>query len=181
MEYFGLAGALACMWDGAVSPIDARSLMLSQRHSDGTGTWFELDRAKTGRDAVLTLSKRTNAYLEWYLQKTFGDAEPIGSMQIFRTRRGAAYRKNSFSEDFRDIRKVEFPADTRMMLDFRRSGAVEAVAGGVAHAQLSAKLANSIGQSKKLEATYAPVRVAAVRQADDARKVGRKRMRDEQN
>lgn len=180
MGYFGLAGALACMWDGAVSPVDARSLTLSQRKKDGTGTWFELGRAKTGRDAVLTLSRRADAYVEWYLRKTFGEAEPIGSMQIFRTRRGAKYLKNSFSEDFRDIRAVEFPGDKRMMLDFRRSGAVEAVAGGVAHAQLSAKLANSIGQSKKLEATYAPVRVAAVRQADDARKAGRKRMREEQ-
>jgi hypothetical protein len=66
-----------------------------------------------------------------------------------------------------------------MMLDFRRSGAVEAVAGGAAPAQLSAKLANSIGQSKKLEATYAPIRVAAVRQADDARKTGRTRIRKE--
>jgi hypothetical protein len=179
MGYFGLAGALACMWDGAVSPVDARSLTLSQRRKDGHGTWFELGRAKTGRDAVLTLSRRSERLLEWYLEKTFGDAEPIGSMQIFRTRRGNKYLKNAFSEDFRDVRAVEFPGDKRMMLDFRRSGAVEAVAGGAAPAQLSAKLANSIGQSKKLEATYAPIRVAAVRQADDARKTGRTRIRKE--
>jgi hypothetical protein len=180
LGYHGLAVALACMWDGAVSPVDARSLTLSQRRQDGHGTWFELGRAKTGRDAVLTLSRRTERLLNWYLEKTFGDAEPIGSMQIFRTRRGNKYLKNAFSEDFRDVRAVTFPGDTRMMLDFRRLGAVEAVAGGAAPAQLSAKLANSIGQSKKLEATYAPVRVAAIRQADDARKAGRKRMREEQ-
>jgi hypothetical protein len=180
MGYNGLAVALACMWDGAVSPVDARSLTLSQRRQDGHGTWFELGRAKTGRDAVLTLSRRTERLLNWYLEKTFGNAEPIGSMQIFRTRRGNKYLKNAFSEDFRDVRAIAFPGDTRMMLDFRRSGAVEAVAGGAAPAQLSAKLANSIGQSKKLEATYAPVRVAAVRQADDARKAGRKLMRKEQ-
>ncbi|CAN7498457.1 hypothetical protein LJR231_003510 [Phyllobacterium sp. LjRoot231] len=178
MRYNGLAAALACMWDGSVSPVDARSLMLSQRFKDGKGTWFELERGKTGRDAVLTLSRRTNRLLEWYIKATFGDADPIGSMKIFRTRRGAAYTKNSFAEDFRDIRKVEFPGDTRMMMDFRRSGAVEAVAGAASPAQLSAKMANSIGQSKKLEQTYAPVRVAAVREADVARQAGRKTLRE---
>ena len=178
MRYNGLAAALACMWDGSVSPVDARSLTLSQRFKDGKGTWFELERGKTGRDAILTLSRRSNRLLEWYIKETFKDAEPIGSMKIFRTRRGAAYTKNSFAEDFRDIRTVEFPGDTRMMMDFRRSGAVEAVAGGAAPAQLSAKMANSMGQSKKLEQTYAPIRVQTVRGADDARRAGRKAIRE---
>lgn len=173
MGYFGLAAALACMWDGAVAPVDARTLKLSQRRSDGQGTWFEISRGKTGRDGVLTLSRRAERLFNWYLKKQFGDAEPIGTMEIFRTRRGAAYRKNSFSEDFRDIRSVEFPGDKRMMLDFRRSGSVEAVAGGVEGTALSAKLANSLSQSKKLEQTYVPIRVEMVRAADAARKIGR--------
>lgn len=177
MKYFGLAAALACMWDGAVAPVDARSLKLSQRRKDGKGTWFELGRAKTGRDAVLTLSGRSERLFEWYLQRQFGDADPISTMEIFRTRRGAAYRKNSFSEDFRDVRTVEFPGDKRMMLDFRRSGSTEAVAGGVEGTVLSAKLANSLSESKKLEQTYVPVRVEMVRRADDARRVGRKLIR----
>ncbi|MGF7005813.1 hypothetical protein [Aminobacter sp. BE322] len=177
MEYYGLAAALACMWDGSVSPIDARTLTLAQRKQDGDGTWFELSRAKTGRDSVLTLSKRTERLLAWYLQKQFGEAEPISSMEIFRTRRGAAYRKNSFAEDFRDVRKVEFPGDSRMMLDFRRSGSVEAVAGGVEGSVLSAKMGNSLSESKKLEQTYVPVQVEMVRRADDARREGRKRLR----
>jgi len=180
MGYHGLAVALACMWDGAVSPVDARSLTLGQCKKDEHGTWFELGRAKTGRDAVLTLSRRSEKLLDWYLNEKFGKARPIPSMAIFRTRRGAKYLKNAFSEDFRDIRAIEFPGDKRMMLDFRRSGAVEAVAGGAAPAHLSAKLANSMGESKKLEATYAPVQVAAVRQADAARKAGRTRLRKEQ-
>ncbi len=177
MGYFGLAAALACMWDGAVAPVDARSLKLSQRRVDEQGTWFALGRAKTGRDAVLTLSRRSERLLGWYLERQFGAAEPIGTMEIFRTRRGAAYRKNSFSEDFRDVRAVEFPGDSRMMLDFRRSGSVEAVAGGVEGTVLSAKLANSISESKKLEQTYVPVQVGMVRRADDARKLGRRTLR----
>lgn len=177
MGYFGLAAALACMWDGAVAPVDARSLKLRQRRKDGKGTWFELGRAKTGRDAVLTLSRRSERLFEWYLDHQFGDAEPIGTMEIFRTRRGAAYRKNSFSEDFRDVRKIEFPGDERKMLDFRRSGSTEAVAGGVDGTVLSAKLANSLSESKKLEQTYVPVQVEMVRRADAARLEGRRAIR----
>jgi hypothetical protein len=177
MEYYGLATALACMWDGAVAPVDARSLKLSQKKEDAKGIWFDITRTKTGRDGVLTLSKRTEKLFRWYLTHQFGDAEPIPTMEIFRTRRGAAYRKNSFSEDFRDVRKVEFPTDTRMMLDFRRSGSTEAVAGGVEGTALSAKLANSLSESKKLEQTYVPVQVEMVRRADDARREGRRALR----
>jgi hypothetical protein len=177
MGYFGLAAALACMWDGAVAPVDVRTLKLSQRRQDGKGVWFDIVRGKTGRDGVLTLSRRSERLFNWYLQKQFGDAEPISSMEIFRTRRGAAYRKNSFSEDFRDVRKIEFPGDTRMMLDFRRSGSTEAVAGGVEGTALSAKLANSLSESKKLEQTYVPVQVEMVRRADHARREGRRALR----
>ncbi|MER8762825.1 hypothetical protein [Mesorhizobium sp. M0968] len=178
MGYRGLAAALACMWDGAVAPVDARTLKLSQRREDNKGVWFDIVRGKTGRDGVLTLSRRSERLFKWYLKQQFGDAEPISSMEIFRTRRGAAYRKNSFSEDFRDVRKVVFPGDTRMMLDFRRSGSTEAVAGGVEGTALSAKLANSLSESKKLEQTYVPVQVEMVRRADDARRVGRNALRN---
>lgn len=177
MGYYGLASALACMWDGAVAPVDARSLTLAQRHKDDQGTWFALGRAKTGRDAVLTLSRRSERLFNWYLVKQFGEAAPISNMKVFRTRRGAAYRKNSFAEDFRDVRAVVFPGDTRKMLDFRRSGSTEAVAGGVEGTILSAKLANSLSESKKLEQTYVPVQVEMVRRADEARIEGRRLLR----
>jgi len=191
MGYFGLAAALACMWDGAVSPVDARSLTYGQLHRDANGWWFELSRGKTGRDAVLTLSRRTARLLDWYMKARFGDAEPMAGVKLFQTkgyapppgskggrpRQGAAYTRNSFSEDFRTVRSVELPGDTRMMLDFRRSGSTEAVAGGVEGTALSAKLANSLSESKKLEQTYVPIQVEMVRRADAARLAGRKALR----
>lgn len=177
MKYYGFAAALACMWDGAVAPVDVRTLTLGQMREDDKGVWFDIARGKTGRDGVLTLSRRSEKLLRWYLIQRFGDAEPISNMEIFRTRRGAAYRKNSFSEDFRDIRQIEFPGDTRMMIDFRRSGSTEAVAGGVEGTLLSAKLANSLSESKKLEQTYVPIQVEMVRRADAARVTGRKVLR----
>ena len=191
MQYFGLAAALACMWDGAVAPVDARSLTFGQLRRDPNGHWFELSRGKTGRDAVLTLSRRTARLLDWYMRERFGDAEPMGGVRIFQTkgytapkgskggrpRQGVAYTRNSFSEDFRAVRSIEFPGDTRMMIDFRRSGSTEAVAGGVEGTALSAKLANSLSESKKLEQTYVPVRVEMVRRADAARLEGRRALR----
>lgn len=177
MKYYGLAAALACMWDGAVAPVDIRTLTLGQKREDAKGVWFDIVRGKTGRDGVLTLSKRSERLFRWYLEKQFGAAEPISNMEIFRTRRGAAFRKNSFSEDFRDVRSAELPGDTRKMLDFRRSGSTEAVAGGVEGTALSAKLANSLSESKKLEQTYVPVQVEMVRRADAARLEGRRALR----
>lgn len=109
--------------------------------------------------------------------QTKGYAPPPGS-KGGRPRQGAPYTRNSFSEDFRTVRSVEFPGDTRKMLDFRRSGSTEAVAGGVDGTVLSAKLANSLSESKKLEQTYVPVQVEMVRRADAARLVGRRALRE---
>jgi hypothetical protein len=61
--------------------------------------------------------------------------------------------------------------------DAARSGAVEAIAGGADAVGLSAKLANSIGRSNALHRTYAPVDIEAVRNTDEARLKGRRKMR----
>ena len=71
------------------------------------------------------------------------------------------------------------PEDRRQLADFRRSGTVEALAGGVAAEQLSSKMANSISESNRLHKTYAPVQLAAVRSADEARKRGRASLREQ--
>jgi hypothetical protein len=42
-------------------------------------------------------------------------------------------------------------------MDFRRSGAVEATAGKVDPTALASKMANTIDQSKELQAAYLPV------------------------
>ncbi len=63
----------------------------------------------------------------------------------------------------------------------RRSGAVEADAGGATGSDLSNKMANTIGVSNRLRKTYNPVNVVSVRRVDEARKVGRKKMADERS
>jgi hypothetical protein len=45
---------------------------------------------------------------------------------------------------------LAFPGDTPRLMNMRRSGVVEAIAGGTNAVGLSAKLANSIGRSNAL-------------------------------
>jgi hypothetical protein len=59
----------------------------------------------------------------------------------------------------------------------RRSGAVEAVRGDATPTKLSAKMANTLSSSNRLHRTYVPVDVAAVRDVDDARALGRERIK----
>ena len=59
----------------------------------------------------------------------------------------------------------------------RRSGAVEAMRGDAAPAKLSTKMANTISSSNRLHRTYIPVDLAAVRDVDEAREIGRERSR----
>ncbi len=62
-KYYGLACIIAIDYDAQFAPIDARSLRLEDSRDDGMKLWFQIDRAKTGRDALATLSRRTQALI----------------------------------------------------------------------------------------------------------------------
>lgn len=99
---------------------------------------------------------------------------------IFRTRRGATFTKNSFAEDFRDIRTAAFgPLEKRQMLDFRRSGAVEAIVGDVAAEHLSHAMGNTLSASNALFKTYVPVQNATIQKVSEARRRGRQTLREQ--
>jgi hypothetical protein len=107
-------------------------------------------------------------------------AEPVGVAPIFRNRSGRPYSKDTLGDDFRDVRTLVFgEQEKRQLADFRRSGSVEALAGDVAPEKLSSKMANSLSQSNRLQKTYAPVQLAAVRDADASRKLGRAKLKGE--
>ena len=65
------------------------------------------------------------------------------------------------------------PHDERQLQDMRRSGAVEADAGGTTDTDLSNKMANTLSVSNRLRKTYNPVNLVSVRRVDAARKAGR--------
>jgi hypothetical protein len=66
-----------------------------------------------------------------------------------------------------------FIGDKRAVGDFRRSGAIEVIAGQADGAALASKMANTIDSNKALQATYRPNVASAVRLADEPRDHGR--------
>lgn len=190
--YRGLACVIAVAWDTSFSPVDVRGLTPDNAVQVGNDMAFLIKRGKTGEAAVGILSKRTQALVQAYLSDL--DYELHDHAPIFRTRGSgttpkggrphapAAYTKNSLAEDFRTIRsEVLGKAETRRLMDMRRTGSVEANAGGASVEAISAKLGNSIDRNKKLQKTYMPVNMAAVRAADESRRVGRQKLASEQN
>jgi hypothetical protein len=178
--YSGLACIVAVAWDTQFSPVDVRTLAARHRAMIGGRLVFDRQaegRAKTGRAAIGTVSPRTERLVEAYLATLAIELHPDAI--LFRTRTGAAYGREPLAHDFAAVRALAFPGDKRRLMDMRRSGVVEAVAGDAGPMGLAAKLANSIGRSNTLHKTYAPVDLEAVRSTDAARLLGRRRMRAE--
>jgi hypothetical protein len=121
------------------------------------------------------VSKRTERLVALYLERLGIELHPDAI--LLRNRSGKVYGRESLAHDFAAVRALIFPGDDRRLMDIRRSGAVEAIAGDAGPLGLSAKLANSIGRSNTLHKTYAPVDIEAVRNADRARLKGRRSIR----
>jgi hypothetical protein len=174
--YTGLAACLAVAWDSQLSPVDARMLRSEQLRRDPIGSWFDVARAKTGRAAKATLSKRAEQVLRAYLASL--SVELVGP--IFRNRSGRPYSKDTLGDDFKAVRELVFGmCETRQLADFRRSGTIEALAGDAPPEKLSSKMANSLSQSNRLHKTYGPVQLASVRDTDAARRRGRTKLREQ--
>lgn len=177
--YRGLACIIAVCWDTQFSPGDVRTLTAKHRATNPVTGRLMFDRSKDGRRktkvAVIgTLSRRTEALLSAY----WGDVEWTPDAILFRNRSGNGYREDTLPDDYRAIRAALFgPGDDRQLRDLRRSGAMEANAGGVDGKVLGQKMGNGIAQTDFLQKTYLPVDPVVVDMADQARMRGRKAMR----
>lgn len=174
--YHGLAAVIAVSWSTQLSPGDVRSLRASQLAKDNTGAAFFAERAKTGKPVGGVLSDRALVAMQAYLERL--GVELHGEAYIFRNRSGDPYSKDTLGDDFRAVRIAQFgERDTRTLADFRRSGAVEAIAGGASAESLAVAMGNTIGASNALFATYVPVNLATIRGVMEARKKGRAKIR----
>jgi hypothetical protein len=178
--YGGMACIIAIAWDSTFSPVDVRTLRNRHMKVLTHGLIFDRSiegRQKTGRAALGTVSRRTQRLVKNYLNDR--GVELHAEAFLFCTRSGTYYREATLAHDFAAVRELVFKGDRRRLMDMRRSGAAEAVAGEAKPGTLSAKMANSIETSNSLHKTYSPVDLASVRSADAARLRGRRRMRDE--
>lgn len=174
MGYYGLAAMIAAAWSTMLSPGDVRALRASQLATNVTGTTFFTERGKTGTPVGGSLSDRAMAAMAAYLEKL--GVELAGEAFIFRNRSGQPYSKDTLGDDFRDVRAAEFgERDRRTLADFRRSGAMEAIAGGAHVEQLAHAMGNTLGASNALYATYVPVNKASIQAVMEARRRGRNR------
>ena len=88
------------------------------------------------------------------------------------------YTKRKFEQDFARTRAAVFGQnERRQMLDIRRTGSVEAIAGEATREQLGHAMANSIGRSNALFDTYVPLNVTSIDGVAEARKRGRNKLR----
>ena len=167
-HYYGLAAVIAVAWDTSLSPVDVRDL----RPQDRQGDAFRIERAKTGRAVLGTLTRRSARVLAAYQVQLGTHIAPTAP--IFRNRSGAPYSKDTLGDDFRDIRAMVFGVDEkRTIADMRRSGAVEARRGGASDVAIGNKLGNAFASNKMINETYGPTDLATVRQVDAARRLAR--------
>jgi hypothetical protein len=178
----GLACIIAICWDSQLSPGDVRKLR--KRHTiyeaERSPRYFDLSidgRAKTGKPVMGTISRPTDRLIEAYLADR--NVDLLDEAFLFCNRSGVPYREDTLADDFRSLMNSEFNGDKRQLRDLRRSGAMEAAAGGVDSKALADKMGNSINTSDKLQKTYQPVDLVNVRRADEARIAGRKALQAE--
>jgi hypothetical protein len=173
--YFGLAAVIAVSWSTQLAPGDVRALRASQLARVAENAFFA-ERGKTRKPVGGLLNNRALKAIEAYLQKI--EIELHGEAYIFRNRSGAAYSKDTLGDDFRAVRAVEFgDRERRTLADFRRSGAVEAIAGDATAPALAHAMGNTLSASNALFATYVPVNVATIRSVMEARRRGRSKLR----
>lgn len=174
-----MAVMIAVTWDTQFQPGDVRTLQA--RHLTTRSGRFMVDKSVDGREktgaAVLgTLSARAHRLLEAYLATR---PAMLPNAPLFPMASGRLPTISELSRAFRARAAKVFPGDKRQLRDMRRSGTVEAFAGGASAGDVGTKMANSIGRSNTLFKTYNPVNLASVRRADEARLEGRKRRRME--
>jgi hypothetical protein len=112
----GLACIIATAWDTQFSPVDVRTLQERRRAMVGGRLVFDRQadgRAKTGRAAIGTVSRRTERLISEYL----AGVERLPDAVLFRMRKGSPYREAALAHDFEDIREVVFPGDRRRLMD----------------------------------------------------------------
>jgi hypothetical protein len=170
----GMACAIATAWDTLFSPGDARLLVPRELMRDSVGFYIHTDRVKTGKFVDAPISDDTAARIAKYMatRGAIGDDDVI-----FVSRTGRPWKDHKeFGKEFRIVREAAFEGDKRQFLDIRRSGNTEAWVGGEDRENLAAALGNRIDKNDRLWETYTPPTLAAAREVQQARTVGRARL-----
>jgi hypothetical protein len=172
----GMSCALAVTWDTLFSPGDARLVSAAEWKRDAEGAYIETDRLKTGKAVLAPISDATAKRVARYLGER--DATPTQTAPLFKSRTGRDWKDHKeFGKEFRLVREHVFPGDARQFLDLRRSGNTEAWVGGEDRENLAKALGNRLDKNDRLWETYTPPTLAAAREVQAARTIGRARLK----
>ena len=177
MGYRGLACIIVVAWDTGFSPVDCRTLRSRHQALDLLTNRLVMDRShdgrnKTGVAVIGTMSRFGDHLVRRYLLDL--GAELVPDAILFRMRTGVPYGESRLGNDFAQVREAEMPGDKRQLRDMRRSGVIEAFAGGAMAQDISEKFGNSLDRSTFLFRTYNPVDLVKVKNADAKRLAGRR-------
>lgn len=144
----GQAVAIRLAWAAMLSPVDVWTLPREGWRSGLVAT----QRGKTGKRVLVRVDAETAALVDAYLATL---PAMLPSAPLIRRANGEGYRsKDTFGDDFRLVRALAFPNDSRQFLDLRRSAATEARRGGATRDDLGKAMANRIDVSDALAETY---------------------------
>lgn len=178
LGYQGMSLAIRIGWETMFSPVDIWTCRRGWMKRDGVGWYLARERTKTSKETFGALSDELAEDLLAYMK-----AQPFeytDETPIIRQRNGKAYRsKDTFGDDFRDVRKAAYPGDTRRFQDIRRSANVEADAAGADKETMGKLLANGLAANKFIDDTYTPPTVAKAREVAAQRIEGRAKLAGE--
>ncbi len=171
MGHNGMAAAIRLAWGAMLAPVDVWTLPRSGWRAGASGTQLATQREKTGKRVLHAIGADTLEVVDAYLSVM---PTMLPETKLIRRYNGAPYRsKDTFGDDFREVRAAAFPGDDRQFLDLRRSALTEARLGGATKDDIGLAAANSVDRSAKLEETYL---LSASERVLEAREVGRRKM-----
>lgn len=168
-----MACAISLIWEAAVSPVDARTLIPAELFAGREGPYLHRPRSKTQTAIYAPISPELHRRI---MQLAAPDgAEPLPTAPVFRRPDGRPFTgPQDFAKRFARIRKAAFGAgETRKMLDLRRGANVEMAVGDASREDRARALGNAMDTDNRLHETYTPATLEASRRAHARRAEGR--------
>ncbi len=173
-RWYGVAVAVALAYDTGLRPQDLRALTPRGLGTDRVTLTPKKTDHLEGRDEPrdFPIWPETVRLIERY-KRRFGAILPA-DMPLLRSVSGRPFNsRHHLAKQLRIVLRAAGIPDAVQLRDLRRTGNIEAVAGGATGPQLAARLDHAIERGEQILDTYAPPSFEAAKAAQDARRKAR--------